>query len=201
MKKNSIFTLFVAAGLAGLTSCNDSATNTSSTDSPSTTTPAATPDNTNVNTNTSMSDYSAWADSLEMSSTSGYILNAKTGKPYKNLKVDRTTWQVMDETNEPVWHYVDNRNWWVYGLNDTDWTWDTIGSAKMQNDKLQYENDGKWSDYDESWTAADEKTTKSWKEKSNGVKIKVSRDGDVKVKDENGKVKYDGDDDKIKSKP
>jgi hypothetical protein len=36
---------------------------------------------------------------------------------------------LCDENNEPVWRYVDKRNWWVYGVND-DWNWIKLGEAK-----------------------------------------------------------------------
>ena len=38
-----------------------------------------------------------------------------------------------------------------------------------------------------------------WKKKYGDTKVKVSKDGDIKVKDENGKIKYDADDKKIKT--
>jgi hypothetical protein len=44
----------------------------------------------------------------------------------------------------------------------------------------------------------DEKMMTDWKTKNGGTKIKISKDGDIKVKNESGKVKYDGDDNKMK---
>jgi hypothetical protein len=70
----------------------------------------------------------------------------------------------------------------------------------MDNDKILYLDDnGSWVSYDAYWKAKDDDISKSWKTKSGDTKIKVSKDGDIKVKDEEGKVKYDADDDKIKT--
>jgi uncharacterized protein (DUF2147 family) len=52
--------------------------------------------------------------------------------------------------------------------------------------------------YDDRWKKEDEKMTKDWKTKHGNTKIKISKDGDIKVKDESGKVKYDADDNKMK---
>ncbi len=196
MKKN-IFNLFAAGIVLSLAACNNSSDNT-----------GANGDSANLNQDSlnaasasanSSNDYSAYADSVERNSQAGYYLNPRTGKPLK-VKVNRTTGELTDqETNEPVWRYVDNRNWWVYGIDDSDWHWDTMGQARMENDKLMYQGDnGKWMSYDEQWKTQDEKVNKSWKEKVGDTKIKVSKDGDIKIKDEHGKVKYDADDNKIK---
>ena len=198
MKRNRLLSL-LAAGLAlGFVACNDSADTTAGNpDSINNT--GTTADNT-AGAASSSGDYSAFADDLEKNSQAGYYLNAKTGKPMK-LKVNRTTGEISDETTgEPVWRYVDNRNWWVYGIDDSDWHWDTVGEAKMQNDQLVYKaDDGSWISYDKQWMSSDDRINKSWKEKSGNTKIKVSKDGDIKIKDESGKVKYDADDNKIKT--
>lgn len=196
MKKNKVFSLLVAGIALGFVACNDSADNNASlNDSAGTTT--ATNESASAS---SASDYSAFADSIERNSQSGVYLNAKTGKPQK-LKVNRNSGEITDETTgEPVWHYVDNRNWWVYGIDDNDWYWDTMGQARMDKNQLMYRDDnGKWVSYDVRWKSADENITKGWKEKSGNTKIKVGKDGDVKIKDESGKVKYDADDNKIKT--
>jgi hypothetical protein len=196
MKKNKIFGLLTAGLALGFVACNDSSDKTgTATDSLGTNT-----DNTATVTDNTTVDYSAFADSVERNSQSGYYLNARTGKPQK-LKVNRTSGEITDEsTGEPVWRYVDNRNWWVYGLDDSDWSWDTRGEAKLQGDKLVYKGDGdKWVEYDDQWKMEDETITKGWKDKSNGVKIKVGKDGDIKIKDKSGTVKYDADDNKIKT--
>ncbi len=196
MKKNKVFSLFVAALTLGFTACNNSSDEKASTGDSAT----STAENASASSANSNNDYSAFADSVERNSQAGHYLNAKTGKPLK-LKVNRSTGEILDETTgEPVWHYVDNRNWWVYGIDDSDWYWDTMGEAHMEKDQLMYKDDnGKWVDYDVRWKSADEKITKGWKEKSGNTKIKVSKDGDIKVKDESGKTKYDADDNKIKT--
>src|SRR4051812_19690313 len=117
MKKN-LLGLVVVTGMAfSFTACNNSSDNTGAADSTGTNTTTTAEA---AGANTSTNDYSAFADSVEKNSQAGYYLNAKTGKPQR-LKVDRTTGSVTDEqSGEPVWRYVDNRNWWVYGLDDSD---------------------------------------------------------------------------------
>ncbi len=195
MKQNRFFALLIA-GACTFTACNDSGENTSATgDSLNTNV-----DNTAANTANSTGEYSAFADELETNSSQGYYVNPKTGKPYKKLSVNRNTGEITDENNEPVWRYVDNRDWWVYGLNESDWSWNKLGEAKMDKDQLTYKDDsGNWVSYDTYWKSKDENISKSWKTKSGDTKIKVSKDGDIKIKDEDGKVKYDADDNKIKT--
>src|SRR5215212_4357760 len=196
MKQSKFFSLLAAGILFGFTACNNSSETAATSDSLNTST-----DTSNLGsagTSTSSSDYAAYADNIEKTSQEGHYLNPKTGKPLK-LKVNRNSGVITDEaTGEPVWRYVDNRNWWVYGLDD-DYYWDTIGQAKMQSDKLVYKDDSdKWVDYDARWKSDDENLSKTWKTKSGDVKIKFGKDGDIKVKDKDGTTKYDADDKKIK---
>lgn len=198
MKQMKIFSLVLALGAATITSCNDDTDNTSANpDSASINTTAS--DNA-VTTNTTENDYSAYATELETNSPSGRYYNPRTGKAYKKLTVNRETGEVMDENNQPVWRYVDSQNWWVYGLDDDDWTWRNMGEAKMEKDQLMYKDaNGNWVTYDKRWKTDDDNVGKAWKTKSGDTKIKVSKDGDIKVKDESGKVKYDADDNKVKT--
>jgi len=199
MKKNKLVSLLMAGVAFGFVACNDS-NNTATTDADSVNTANTGDTSSMANTASNSNDYSAFADSVERNSQAGYYVNARTGKKQK-LKVDRSTGTVMDEeTGEPVWHYVDTRNWWVYGLDDSDWMWDTVGHAKMNNNKIVYESDnGSWTDYDAEFKSTDEKIQKTWKTRIGDTKIKVDKDGDVKVKDKSGTVKYDADDNKVKS--
>lgn len=200
MKKNKLVS-FLAAGVAFVfVACNDSSNNTASTDSIDSANTASNAANTTEMATNSSNDYTAFGDSVEKNSQSGYYVNARTGKPQR-LKVDRTTGSVTDEqSGEPVWRYVDNRNWWVYGMDDSDWNWNKMGEAKMNNNKLMYKGEkDEWMDYDAQWKASDEKLQKGWKTRIGDTKIKVSKDGDIKVKDKTGTVKYDADDKKIKS--
>ena len=194
MKKNLFFTLMIAAAFS-FTACNNSGDNgTASGDSVNNAT-----DNSAVNTQTSTGDYAAMADEIEKNSAQGHYVNPKTGQPYKKLSVDRTTGAVTDENNEPVWRYVDNRDWWVYGLDD-DWTWHKLGEAKQENNELRYKDDsGNWVTYDAYWKERDDKISSDWKTKSGDTKIKFDNDGDIKIKDEEGKTKYDADDNKVKT--
>jgi hypothetical protein len=195
MKKNKFLSLLAASIILGLAACNNSSDGTAANDSP-----GAVPADSNkavMDNASSSGNYSAFADSVERNSKSGYYLNPKTGKKL-NLKVDRTSGTITDaQTNEPVWRYVDNRNWWVYGIDD-DYYWDNMGEAKMQSDKLIYKDDNnKWVDYDVRWKATDENLSKTWKTNANGVKIKFGKDGDIKVKDKEGTTKYHADKNKV----
>jgi hypothetical protein len=195
MKRNFVFTLLAGSLALTMGACNNSSETTTAADTTGTNDTIVT--TTNVTTS---SDYSAMADTIEANSRSGYYLNPRTGKPLR-LKVDRTSGTITDETSgEPVWHYVDNRNWWVYGDDDNNNSWDTLGQAKMEGSRLMYQDDNdKWVDYDARWKSEDERKTKDWKTKVGDTKLKVGKDGDIKVKDENGKVKYDASKDKMKT--
>ena len=191
MKKNKMFSVFTALGFAALLSCNDTSDATAGNVDTSST-------NGTVTSNTSTADNTAYADEIEKSSTEGYYLNPRTGKSYGKLSVNRNTGEINDQNNEPVWRYVDKRNWWVYGVDD-DWNWIKLGEAKMDKDQLLYKNDqGSWVTYDKRWTSNEETLTKSWKAKSGNAKIKFDKDGDVKYKDDSTTLKYDADDNKVK---
>ena len=154
MKKNKIFGLLAAAAIVlGFTACNNSSDGTATNDTSNTTVDTSS----TAGTASTTTDYAAFADSVERNSQSGYYLNPRTGKKL-NLKVDRTSGAISDaESGEPVWRYVDNRNWWVYGLDD-DYTWDAMGEAQMKADRLTYRSeDDKWVDYDVRWKSQDEK--------------------------------------------
>jgi hypothetical protein len=188
MKQNKIFILLMAVVLAAFASCNNSSNTT-----------AASGDSTGTNINTSSGDYSAYAGEIENNSSEGNYINPKTGKPYGKLSVNRSTGEITDENNEPVWRYVDKRTWWVYGVDD-DWNWTKLGEAKMNNDQLVYKDDnGNWVSYDQRWSTNDETLNKTWKAKSGNAKIKFDKDGDVKYKDDSTRLKYDADDNKMKS--
>ncbi|GAA4742129.1 hypothetical protein [Flavisolibacter ginsenosidimutans] len=204
--KRRFLSFGAAAVILGLAACNNSGTTASTTDSSSSTTNTTVSSGTT--TATSSGNYAAMADTVETNATKGYYLNPKTGKPYKSLKVDRSTGMITDETGEPVWRYVDNRNWWVYGdndMNDSVENWGQIGEAKMDNDKLTYKgNDDKWTDYDTRYKKEDEDLVKRWKVSDHGMKTKMTtEDGDkMKVKtDEEGntKIKMNGEKMKVDS--
>lgn len=181
----------MALGFAALISCNNSA-DTSASNSDSTS-------NSMAGGNTSTSNYSAYADEIEKNSSEGNYINPRTGKAYGKLTVNRETGEITDENNEPVWRYVDRRTWWVYGVDD-DWYWTKLGEAKMDNDLLLYkDNSGNWVTYEKAWSTDDETINKTWKAKSGDAKIKFDKDGDIKYKDDSTRVKYDADDNKIKT--
>jgi hypothetical protein len=192
MKQYKIFTLLMALGVAAFMSCNNSSDTTADNAD-------STGANSTAGNNTSTSNYSAYADEIEKNSSEGNYINPKTGKPYSKLTVNRETGEITDENNEPVWRYVDKSTWWVYGVDD-DWYWTKLGEAKMNNDELVYKDDnGNWVSYDKAWSKDDETINKSWKSKSGEAKIKFDKDGDVKYKDDSTRIKYDADDDKIKT--
>ena len=182
----------------GVSACGNSANESANSDSATNTT-------TNIETTTATStgDYAAMADSVERNSQQGYYLNPKTGNAYNNLKVDRSTGRVTTEAGEPVWRYVDNRNWWVYGYDNSDRNWRQLGEARMQDEKLQYKGDNdQWMDYDARWKKDDGLLEDEWKKETENSKMKVEEDGDSKLKTEDGtKIKQEADGDlKIKTK-
>lgn len=182
----------MAFGLAAFVSCNNSSDTAANNDDSSEL-------NSTVSNSTSTGDYAAHADQIEKNSSEGYYINPKTSKPYGKLTVNRNTGEITDENNQPVWRYVDKRTWWVYGVDD-DWNWTKLGEAKMNNDQLVYKDDnGNWVTYDKRWPNNDETINKTWKAKSGDTKIKFDKDGDAKYKDDSTRLKYDADDNKMKS--
>jgi hypothetical protein len=195
MKQKKILSALMVLGSLVFVSCNnDSDTSSANADSTTVTNTETT------TTNTSTTDDAAYAEQIESNSAKGRYINPKTGKAYKKLSVNRTTGEITDENNEPVWRYVDSENWWVYGLDDSDWTWRHVGEAKMDKDQLTYQDEsGNWVNYDKRWKTKDADMGKTWKAKSGDTKIKFDKDGDIKLKDESGSVKYDADDNKVKT--
>lgn len=192
----------VIAGLAfGVVACSNDGNNTAENDSATTSTTTA---NTETTTATSTGNYAAMADSVERNSQQGYYLNPKTGKAYSNLRVDRTSGRVTTEAGEPVWRYVDRRNWWVYGMDpQNNNTWNQVGEARMQGNNLEYKGEGdKWMNYDSRWKKDDGIFEDEWKKETENEKIKIEEDGDTKIKRDDGtKIKQEADGDlKIKTK-
>jgi|GEM_PF-707450 len=228
--------LSLATLVAALTACGSGSNNGETADSTTT----ATTTTTEQTTNTSSGNYAAMADSFRVNSEAGNYLDARTGRPLRLRYDEKTRRAVNEETGEPVWRYVDRRTWWVYGPNED--RWDTIGTARMQNQQLQYRgtNTDEWLDYERRWHEDDERwmteynngemngtksgtdvnaqqgnvdasagtTDGKLKVKDNGkkikdenIKVKVSDDGDIKVKNKQTgeKVKYDADDRKVKT--
>lgn len=193
----SKFLGFCAAALTvSFAACTNNEGTTSATGDTSTTATTNTTTDVSTTTATSETSYAAMADSVERNATAGYYLNPRTGKPYKSLKVDRSTGRITDDAGEPVWRYVDNRNWWVYGDDgmDSSYSWDHVGDAQMEKDKLMYKGDGdKWVDYDTRWKKDDGDQEMKWKSKDGETKIKVEKDGDMKIKQGDEKIKIDED--------
>jgi hypothetical protein len=202
--KKQFLSAAVVTGLAfAVISCgsNDNTADNATTTTENTST--ANTANTETTTATSTGNYAAMADSVERNSQQGYYLNPKTGKAYSNLRVDRSTGRVTTEAGEPVWRYVDNRNWWVYGYDNNDRNWRQLSEARQQGNNLQYKGDGdQWVDYDTRWKKDDGIFEDEWKKETADGKMKVEEDGDVKIKKDDGtKIKQEADGDlKIKTK-
>ncbi len=197
--KSRFLTVCAATIAIGFVACNNDGTSSTTgdsmgKDSPSTT---GTGMNSTPTMSTSEGNYSAMYDTLEMYSSKGRYLNPSTGKPYKSLKVDRSTGMISDDMNQPVYRYVDNTNWWVYSdenMEDSSMTWSHTGEAKMEGEKMTYKGDGDtWVDYNTRYKADDEKMNKKWKSKDGEIKIKTEKDGDMKIKVGDEKIKVDED--------
>ena len=195
--KAKLFSLVAASIALGFTACNnDKETSSTTTDSTSTGTVSTMDTASTNNAINSNQNYTALADTFKVNSDAGNYLDPKTGKSIKISVDPQSGTRVNASTGEPVWRYVDRRTWWVYGGDN----WDTIGTAKMQNNNLVYRNDNDtWVTYDKKWKEDDMKMQDEWKKKYGDTKVKISKDGDIKVKDENGKVKYDGNSGKVKT--
>ncbi|TCZ70486.1 hypothetical protein [Flaviaesturariibacter aridisoli] len=219
--------LSIAAFAATLAACNGNGTNNGTADTTATTTTTTTTESTGATASTG--NYAAMADSFRVNSQAGNYLDAKTGKPIR-IKYDATTRRaVNEETNQPVWRYVDRRTWWVYGADNDNWN--QVGEARMDGSTLKYKSSSNdnWLSYDERWSEDDQRYMNSMndtttvagstedaatgsngevKVKDNGnkvkdkdVKVKTSNEGDIKIKDKQTgeKVKYNADNGKVKS--
>jgi hypothetical protein len=174
--KKKIFGLIAVLSL-GFIACNNDA-DTAVTDDTTTT-------NTTAGTITTTGDYSAMADEFQKNSEAGKYRDVKTGQPIK-ISVDRTTGTKMNvTTNEPLTRYifVDNTDWWVYDIEGN-----RIREAKMENDKVVYKNEANaWVPWDKiKWDEDGE-----GKYEDDSTKVKIEKDGDMKIKTKDKKVKVD----------
>lgn len=190
MKKTKIFSLLAVTAVIGLAACNNEGEGTTAADTSTT----GSTENSTVTTATSTTDYTALADTFRVNSEAGHYLDPRTGKSIRISVNPQTGARTNSETGEAITRYVDKRTWWVYGGNDADAMWDTVGTAKMQDNKLVYRSDNdKWVSYEERWKTETEKDG-DFKAKSENLKIKTESDGDVKIKTEDGKkIKKDED--------
>ena len=174
--KKKIFSLIAVLSL-GFVACNNDADTTAEGDTTTT--------NTTAGTITTTGDYSAMADEFQKNSEAGKYRDAKTGKQI-SISVDRSTGAKMNATtNEPLtrYIYIDNDDWWVYDENGN-----RIREAKMENDKLLYMDDSKaWVPWDKiKWDEDGE-----GKYEDDSTKIKIEKDGDMKIKTNDKKVKVE----------
>lgn len=158
--KTTFYGFLALALSAGFVACNNDGDGSTATDSPTTTTI----DNTATTTTTSTSNYTALADTFRVNSEAGNYLDPRTGKSMR-IRVDTATGMRMNEaTNEPVWRYVDKRDYKVYSGDDMNSMWDTVGTARMQNNRLEYRGDNdSWVNYDKRWKTDDDTRMKTWK--------------------------------------
>ena len=179
---------------AVLTACNGNSKNETAVDSTVTTSTATT-----ATTATNTANYAAMADTFRVNSEAGNYLDAKTGKPIR-IKYDVATRRaVNEESSQPVWRYVDRRNWWVYGANNDNWQ--QVGEARMQGSSLQYKSssDDNWIDYDARWRDEDMRmmhdsssgNMSSGSTSTSSEGSEMDANGKVKVKDNGNKVKDD----------
>ena len=185
--KKLIFSLITFLSL-GFMACNSDSSTSTTTDSTTTTTST-----TDATTTTSSSDYAAMADEFQRNSDAGKYMDVKSGKPIK-ISVDKTTGKKINvETNEPVtrYIYVDNNDWWVY-----DWEGSRLGRAKMDNNKVMFEDsvNKNWVDYDVKWKNDSDES----KMKTDDIKVKTEKDGDIKIKTGDKVIKKDEDGTKVK---
>src|SRR5688500_4075981 len=195
MKTVKLFSM--AALLAtSFAACNNDGDSTASADT------TATEVNTTTTTSTTLStsgNYAALADSARINSEAGYYLDARTGKPLR-IKVDpQTGVRTNAETGEPVWRYVDNRTWWVYGGAPDAPEWNTVAEARKEGSRIEFKDNDNWVDYDRLWKDEDAKRGEEWKMKVGDTKIKVEKDGDMKIKSPDGKYKVDEEGSKLKT--
>jgi hypothetical protein len=185
--KKLIFSLITFLSL-GFMACNSDSTTSATTDSTTTTTTT-----TDATTTTSSSDYSALADTFQRNSEAGKYIDVKTGKPIK-ISVDKTTGNKINiATNMPVtrYIYVDNNDWWVY-----DGDGSRLGRAKMENNKVLFKDSANknWVDYDVKWKNDSDES----KMKTDDIKVKTEKDGDIKIKTKDKVIKKDEDGTKVK---
>lgn len=180
--KKQIFSLIAVLSL-GFAACNSDSNTSATTDTTSTSTSAT--------TNTSSGNYAAMADEFERNSEAGKYRNVRTGEPIR-ISVDRTTGKKTNaETNENITRYilVDNNDWWVY-----DWEGNRLGRAKLENDKVLFEDSSNnWVDYEVKWKNDDDES----KMKTEDMKVKTEKDGDQKIKTDDKKIKKDEDGTKV----
>lgn len=142
---------------------------------------SANADSTNV---TSSGNYAARADSVKANVAAGHYINPRTNKPYTTLTVNPNTGELTDESGNIVRRYIDNRTWWVYDAN----SWDTVGTARMMGDTIQYYDNGNWTNYDTRWS--DDMALPP---------VDTTQSNIAPTTDANGKVKSKGDELKIKN--
>jgi len=164
----------------GFAACNSDSNTSTTTDSTNTTA--------NTTTSSSSGDYAAMAGEFDRNSEAGKYRDVKTGEPIK-ISVDKTNGQKMNaETREPItrYIYIDNSDWWVYDDAGT-----RLGRAKMENNKMLFEDSAthNWVDYDVKWKNDGDET----KMKTDGLKVKTEKDGDMKIKTNDTVIKKDED--------
>jgi hypothetical protein len=194
--KTKLLSLFAATLLCGLVACDSAGDNNN--DKDSTNSEGSTSNTTN--TAESTGSYAALADTFRVNSEAGRYRDVTTGKPIR-ISVDPSTGRRINaETNEPVtrYVYVMGEDWWLYDNPDT-----RLGRVRWDNDKMMYDDNGNWIDYETKWKDGDTKIKVDEgdgeiKIKDGDSKTKIEKDGDTKTKTDGKKIKTDEDGTKIK---
>ncbi|HEX6194028.1 MAG TPA: hypothetical protein VFZ42_16760 [Chitinophagaceae bacterium] len=105
--------------------------------------------------------------------TKDRYVDLRTGKTVELVKDDKSGLMVNATTKEPVYIYVDTKdNDTIYGK-----TGEVINGHVIVNDNNEY---------------VYEKDFKPYEVKGNDYKVEVEKDGDIKIKDGDSKIKVDG---------
>jgi len=110
---------------------------------------------------------------VSCSDTKDRYVDLRTGKTVELVKDDKSGLLVTADTKEPVYIYVDTKeNDTIYGK-----TGEVINGHVIVNNNNEY---------------VYEKDFKAYEVKGDDYKVEVEKDGDIKIKDGDSKVKVDG---------
>lgn len=110
---------------------------------------------------------------ISCSDTKDRYVDLRTGKPVELVKDEQTGLMVDATTKQPVYIYVDTKkNDTIYGKTGT-----VINGQVVRNNANEY-----------MYT----KDFEAYEAKGDDYKIEVEKDGDIKIKDGDSKLKVDG---------
>lgn len=110
---------------------------------------------------------------ISCADTKDRYVDLRTGKNIELVKDDKSGLMVDKTTKEPVYIYVDTKN------NDTIYgkTGTVINGQVVKNNQDEY---------------VYEKDFEAYEAKGDDYKVEVEKDGDIKIKDGDSKIKIDG---------